>query len=874
MRGVQNLLRLTEGVAIVDATPTQEEQDKLLQGLNGFLIANPPPATGFRLAILVGCPTPWMIAQILNQWPNISQILVLERNPIAMRTLAQALAEAQLPDAILEFNENLLQDQPVDAVSLYTTVLSLLIKHNCPIKEILIWETPAEFLPIQDNPQVSIIKDLFERSSQQLLRLVREHGDALKPSFLRLWGHYLARHGSKFHAAKVLHQLVTSQQGDQRDYMTLFQLWMQLGCPELALPLLDQLISNPAERVATRTTIQQAITAQHQQNQTIFQNNLSALAKIDPDTAQQLAQLSQPPILHCAIEKDVAWKYFLIGPQPRVQADLYPILFSMEQGFPQEINHASRETYEIIQILAGEIVNRHVLIKGIRFFDHLFNLQWNPMHNTLPNWQQCFYLVEEDLSLLHSVMHVLDIQEILTRKGNRFYLGTGGMAAFLDFMAGNPSRLIPKVYLGIGEEDSRKLHQIHDQRQQEFVHNRGIILNNPTLSPIQEAAEGKRPWRILFITSYFTTVLQYVVQDLVVAFQQLGHATRIVQDRSISEWLDSQLIAKEVVDFKPDAIFIIDHIRSEFPDCIPKAIPFICWVQDLLPHLTEGQLVKGLNQHDLTYCMTAPWATHLKEHGYPHADVMLFGVNTDRFKPLADRGPPENSVAFITHLHPQREPKEMPGLFQWLDEKCQAEDAPMTMVTPPLVEEACAKYGVVLENMYSDTIYLTIANYIRELARMRMAEWLLQAGIPLALYGEGWDRFPHFAPFAKGILANGEPLVRAYQKHKVIMHVGRKLNLHNRVFEVIASGGFVLVRLEENDYQPGELNDHLTIGEEIIAYQNRPELITMVKRAFQDESWRQGIIQRGRQKVLAHESYACRANFLLAELRRHVLSNP
>ena len=40
-----------------------------------------------------------------------------------------------------------------------------------------------------------------------------------------------------------------------------------------------------------------------------------------------------------------------------------------------------------------------------------------------------------------------------------------------------------------------------------------------------------------------------------------------------------------IVEFKPDAVFVIDHLRSEYEDIVPVGLPFLCWIQDYLPKL-------------------------------------------------------------------------------------------------------------------------------------------------------------------------------------------------------------------------------------------------------------------------------------------------
>ena len=100
-----------------------------------------------------------------------------------------------------------------------------------------------------------------------------------------------------------------------------------------------------------------------------------------------------------------------------------------------------------------------------------------------------------------------------------------------------------------------------------------------------------------------------------------------------------------------------------------------------------------------------------------------------------------------------------------------------------------------------------------------------------------------------------------------MLHVNRGMNMHNRVFEGFASGGFVLARREMNDDHPGGFAQNMAVGREIMLFWTQAELVELVRRAIEDEPWRQGAIAAGRARVLADHTYENRVTLMLSDIR-------
>lgn len=83
----------------------------------------------------------------------------------------------------------------------------------------------------------------------------------------------------------------------------------------------------------------------------------------------------------------------------------------------------------------------------------------------------------------------------------------------------------------------------------------------------------------------------------------------------------------------------------------------------------------------------------------------------------------------------------------------------------------------------NDTIY-----------RHVVLEWADELGVDLHLYGRGWENHPKFAKYARGAIDHGSELNIAYQAARRCLHLNIAQGMHQRIHEIMASNGSLLVR--------------------------------------------------------------------------------
>jgi hypothetical protein len=363
-------------------------------------------------------------------------------------------------------------------------------------------------------------------------------------------------------------------------------------------------------------------------------------------------------------------------------------------------------------------------------------------------------------------------------------------------------------------------------------------------------------------------VLQHVAAGLAAGFRALGHEVELLVEQDPREQIDPAQIAVSLADADPDLAFLVDHVRPEYPKLLPRSLPVAAWILDELPTLVDPRVVAGLGAFDLSFAWSRSLADEYVARGYPHCAPLLFAVD-DACYAVPARLPAEDVVAYATHLSLPREPDFAPGLYRALEDRMMSMAEVPSGIEPlaPLLAAVVHELGIVVPADRADALAYDCLILARHVDRVRIADRLLDAGIPVALFGNGWADIPRFAPHARGPVAPGVALRETYQRHKVVLHINTRCNLHPRVLEASAAGGFVLARSDgEFDLSEHGVSQHLEIGRELCVFTDTDDMIAKIRRAFADEPWRQDFVRAARARVLRDHTFVARARTMLAAL--------
>lgn len=166
-------------------------------------------------------------------------------------------------------------------------------------------------------------------------------------------------------------------------------------------------------------------------------------------------------------------------------------------------------------------------------------------------------------------------------------------------------------------------------------------------------------------------------------------------------------------------------------------------------------------------------------------------------------------------------------------------------VGPPCVEP----YFVVAGNMYP--------------SRVRLLERLVDAGIPLRLYGGGFPRWlgpTPLTPFHSGQVITREHKARIFRSAAGVinsMHPAEVYGVNSRLFEATACGAAVVSEYRRT------VPDHFEVGKEILTYDTFDELLGHARRLLDDRGLGGRLGDAGARRSLAEHTYDKRLAHLL-----------
>lgn len=332
------------------------------------------------------------------------------------------------------------------------------------------------------------------------------------------------------------------------------------------------------------------------------------------------------------------------------------------------------------------------------------------------------------------------------------------------------------------------------------------------------SGRADRPPRALLLTSRFTTVLQYSTRDAARALEAHGWQTRVLIEDAPHHQMTGRHVRQAMLDFKPDLVFMIDHLRHEAGDLFPPQVPFVCWIQDNLPNLTSHAAGASIGPRD--FILTCAAATYAGQYGYPlrqciYLDKLARKPSRPEVASL-HRGEGDDLV-FVSNA--SGEPAKVAekvidraaghGDLQRLLRVCAGEmlatyergdhihsysqvrdllvTAAQSLGQPPLADVQREQWVYELFDRLNNALY-------RQQALTWAAEAAEARGLTLALYGQGWDRHPRFARYARGTIAYGEPLETVTRRARINLQIVPFSIMHQRLLDGLLAGGFFLIR--------------------------------------------------------------------------------
>ncbi len=522
--------------------------------------------------------------------------------------------------------------------------------------------------------------------------------------------------------------------------------------------------------------------------------------------------------------------------------------------------------------------------------------------------KQPIYVAERSRDILRLNLEIHNWKKILASGRVFFFVGKKIEHQLRDFF-GNALRPLPSVtiiYKKTEQENQpfvarvmKTVRSITENRKKEGERlSREINRYYDSLSDKDWqrvfSARRERALRIILMTSKFSTFAQYCTRDVAQGFEALGHQTRTMIEKDSIDRHSTLNTLRNVASFKPDMLFIIDYLRTYFGSIYHKSIPFVCWVQDQLPNLFNEQAAKAIGKRDIVLAGLGSFEQQLLNLGYPNESLSCMRVPTNSkvYGPMnlsrKEREKYGCEVSYVSHhsvppgkaftdllaqFSDSRIKEILKIMFELVKERfynekdCyNQEDYELLLLDVEKqkgnrIENSKAREYILRE--FSDGIG---AAFFRQLP----LEWIAGEGYGLNLYGRDWERHPHLKKYARGVAHNGTELCKIYNCSQINLQLMQLGNLHPRVTDGLASGGFFLTKYHPDDYEEGALGSYLDMDKDIIEFRGKDDLLRKVRFYLDHPEERRLIVERARKKVLERLTYSVSMQLVIDKVKERI----
>lgn len=409
---------------------------------------------------------------------------------------------------------------------------------------------------------------------------------------------------------------------------------------------------------------------------------------------------------------------------------------------------------------------------------------------------------------------------------------------------------------------------------------------------------AKKP-KILFVTSRFTTILQYFTRDCIEACNQLDISTELLIEQedifrvNTLEWL------YQIDTYKPDIIFCIDHFRWEF-EFLSKKIPFVTWILDVLPHIMSYESAQKITEFDFVL-NGMPDSKELDQFNYPKSQLMdgIVRTNPRLYKTydltLEERTKYASDICIFSNSgNPEF------GLKACLKElKSECISAFNNLEFYNIAERIYKKlYSKIYKNSYNGIFIFDLKTYVemmkhdlkaagisfsnqRDLERLANIfmikvgsrilrsvpiEWLFDNNFQVKIWGAEWIDHPKLKGCAQGVAENGETLSKIINSSKLVLGTNWYGTAHPRVFETLFSNTLYIGPDIPEEYDIVNIRKYMKEDEEIILYKDCKDLISKVDYYLNNDAARKKAVELGRKKALEFFTYEALIKKLLDEV--------
>lgn len=404
-------------------------------------------------------------------------------------------------------------------------------------------------------------------------------------------------------------------------------------------------------------------------------------------------------------------------------------------------------------------------------------------------------------------------------------------------------------------------------------------------------------FKMLFLTSKYTTALQFHSKNLYLAAKKIGLDCCYLIEKSDVHRVGELVLWKTIDDFRPDVIVLMDHFRFEIfnkPTLLESAV-VLTWVQDPMPHIMDPDSPRKLLQRDFILNHYISW-DKFWEVGYDRNKIISAPIpaNQDIYKKYElseeEKARYQSDICFVCHaadinnyieeVVSALENKEWQSAVKnmMLSYHKRVNEGAENFYTREENEQYIIQYfrevydikldtDTIISNYLTDKVYMWLDQRVY---RQALVDWLIEAGYTnIKLWGNGWRLEEKYKPYAMGIAENGEELSKILQSSKIVLGNNMYSSAAARAWETMLSGGFYLC-----NYIPlkGDWIDIRKIlnEDEIIMFHGKDDLIQKVDFYLTHEEERQRMVKIGYEAALKSMTFDILMERVMNELKMKV----
>ncbi|MBF0358770.1 MAG: glycosyltransferase [Magnetococcales bacterium] len=607
------------------------------------------------------------------------------------------------------------------------------------------------------------------------------------------------------------------------------------------------------------------------------------------------------------------------------QGNIVDISASYKGGRVENLVNSDLNTENgFLEISADLTPQTASMLIGVGFGHHLFAI-FDKTHNPnklFKNMKTPIYVLEEDISHFKLLLGLHDITKLFRSGRVFFFIGDSAFEQFVEYMKHHDIDF-PKQQFCLANQNYfiPRLTSIHDEWMQEKpAEGKRLLTSNAEFYGSRTREEWQqifstnrsRPLRVMGVSSRFTSFLQYCMRDWLKGFADNGWHTEYLAEECDTLRLTYLKYLRKIDAFKPDLILLLDHFRWETGQIIPKEIPVVSWLQDILPGIADNKKNR-LAKNDYVYSFSKLWTNDLHKITDMYKDITIgflpVGINQNIYHPIPD-SKKDIDLLYVTHLinpdstlhqvklnnfshvnlpithlesilynSKQITPEILYNIYKEIHETIDSSDY-ITISNFLLDKEFSVKtfrpmfekYNIEYSHDIDEALHAAGSRVWGEVivqVKARPIIELVKNGFNIKIYGNHWERFPELKSALMGPAQNGKFLNDLMNRSRICIN-NSGTSLHMRALEIMGSGAFMLSRRISKEHDNSPLLDYFQEHSEVVFFDSDEDIVEKASYFLDNETEREEIAKKGRDKALKLFGYNMLAQNIVNDISQTI----